>query len=53
MLCGTGEESRLYVGPELSASVVGTFILLEDHLLGPSYSHMDNVLQDLKIQANP
>lgn len=23
------------------------------HLLGPSYSHVDNVLWDLKIQANP
>lgn len=30
MLCGTGEESRLYIGPGLSASVVGTFRLLED-----------------------
>lgn len=30
VLCGTGEESRLYTQPGLSASVVGTFRLLED-----------------------
>lgn len=53
MLCGTGGGSRLQSpGYLLQWQVLSDFQEMVSRLLEPSHRHTDNVLQDLKIQAN-